>query len=389
MATRSDYDQHPARTAVGDDHLQLITEGPERLRTLVELIDAAQHNIRLLFYIFAADESGTQVRDALLRAIGRGVTVSLLTDGFGCSDVPADFCRPLSESGGRCCQFHPRWGRRYLLRNHQKMVVIDNRTAIVGGSNLSNHYFGTPADQAWRDLWLIVEGPAAERLYRYFDAVLRWAQSDRPRIRDLRKIIRRHSESKGLLQWHFGGPMRRWSPWTASLAQDIRAADRLSIIAAYFSPPRSLLRRIGRAAARGETRIITAAKSDNNATIAAARHTYSRLLRRGVRVFEYQPTKLHTKLVIAGDTVHIGSGNLDFRSVYINLELMLRIDDRNFADAMRAYFERELNDCIEITPALHRKRATWWRRLKWTISHSLVTSMDYTVTRRLNFGVES
>ncbi len=112
------------------------------------------------------------------------------------------------------------------------------------------------------------------------------------------------------------------------------------------------------------------------------------MLRNGVRMFEYQPARLHTKLMMIDDIVHIGSANFDFRSVYINLEIMLRIDDKAFAAAMHGYFRRELALSEEITPEIHAKRATLWKRFKWTLSHWLVTSMDYTVTRRLNFGPE-
>ena len=123
-------------------------------------------------------------------------------------------------------------------------------------------------------------------------------------------------------------------------------------------------------------------------TIAAARHTYSRLLRRHVEMYEYQPAKLHTKLAIIDDVVHIGSSNFDYRSLYINMEIMLRIKDAAFASAMRGYFERELADSQWITPALHKRRASVWLRIKWAISHFLVNVMDYTVTRRLNFRAE-
>ena len=127
------------------------------------------------------------------------------------------------------------------------------------------------------------------------------------------------------------------------------------MIFAYFAPPGAMLRRIGRLGRRGQARIITAAKSDNNATIAAARHSYSRLLRRHVEMYEYQPAKLHTKLAIVDDIVHIGSSNFDYRSLYINMEIMLRIKDAAFADAMRGYVEREIGDSNWITPELHKQ----------------------------------
>jgi cardiolipin synthase len=160
------------------------------------------------------------------------------------------------------------------------------------------------------------------------------------------------------------------------------------MIFAYFAPPSAMLRRIGRVGSRGHARIITAARSDNDATIAAARNSYSRLLRRHVQMYEYQRAKLHTKLAIVDDIVHIGSSNFDYRSFYINLEIMLRIKDAAFAAAMRSYFEGEVADSQWITPELHKKRASFWRRLKWAISHFLVNITDYTVTRRLNFRAE-
>ena len=149
-----------------------------------------------------------------------------------------------------------------------------------------------------------------------------------------------------------------------------------------------MLRRVTRAATRGRVRLIAAGKSDIGATLAAARHSYSRLLRRGVEVYEYQPARLHTKLAIIDGAVHIGSANFDFRSLYINLEIMLRVEDPAFTAAMRGYFEREMANSEHITPELHRKRANPWRRLKWFLAHWLVTSMDYSVTRRLNLPLE-
>jgi len=173
--------------------------------------------------------------------------------------------------------------------------------------------------------------------------------------------------------------------WWRSIGRDMKRARRLDMIFAYFAPPSAMIRRIGRVGRRGRARIVNAAKSDNGATIAAARHSYSRLIRRHVEIYEYQPAKLHTKLALVDDVVHIGSSNFDYRSFYINLEIMLRIKDAGFAEAMRAYFEGELADCRWITHELHERRATMWRRVKWALSHFLVNVTDYSVTRRLNF----
>jgi cardiolipin synthase A/B len=376
----------PIRAEIAGNRLELVAGGRDRLEAILELIRGAQHSVRLLFYIFASDGSGRAVRDALVEAARRGVRVKLLLDGYGCSAADPHFFEPIGESGGDFCLFHPRYGRRYLVRNHQKLAVADDARALIGGANIQDCYLTDEGPAHWRDLWLKIEGPAAETASDYFDSLFRWTTTKGATLRALRKIVADHSEARGALQWKFAGPLGRKNSWPAAMGRELLGAARLDLIAAYFAPPRSLVRRLGRLARRGRVRIITAGVSDNNATIDAARYTYSRLLRRGVEMYEYRPARLHTKLAIVDDVVHIGSANLDFRSLYINLEIMLRIEDAGFAAAMRAYFEHELKHSERITAELHRRRATLWRRFKWMVSHWLVTSMDYTVTRRLNFN---
>lgn len=374
---------------VDGNRLTVLTEGPDRLDALIRLIDSATESLRLLYYIFKDDESGRRVRDAILRACGRGVEVSLLVDGFGSDDVADDFFKPLIDSKCGFCRFQPRWGRRYLLRNHQKLALADGRIVMVGGFNVSDDYFGEAGGDAWRDLGLIVEGPSVACLTSYFDALFAWAKRRGSRIRELRHLLSQHSENKGSLRWLFGGPTRRLSPWARSVKRDMVHARRLDMIAAYFAPSQAMMRRITGVARRGgQARVVTAAKSDNRATVGAARHTYSRLLRRGVRVFEYQPTKLHTKLIVVDDVVHIGSANFDMRSLFLNLELMLRVEDPAFARRMRDYMDGEIADSVEITRESHKARRGLWNRLTWGLAYFIVAVADYNVSRRLNFGLE-
>jgi cardiolipin synthase len=371
---------------VDGNRLTLMTEGPARLTALLGLNDGAQSSLRLLYYIYRSDRSGDLVRGALERALDRGVKVSLLCDGFGYA-APDGYFDALIAKGLSFCRFHPALGRRYLIRNHQKLALADDARVLIGGFNIEDSYFGTAEDGAWRDLGLMVEGDAARRLGPYYDQLMAWAKTPRGRIRLLNRIVHQFSETHGAVQWTYGGPTRGLSPWAAATCRDLLHNDDVEMIAAYFSPTWAMLRRIGRVAEKGRARIITAAKSDNNATISAARHTYRRLLRRGAEVYEYAPTKLHTKLVILGDVVHIGSSNFDIRSLYLNLEMMLRVDDPAFATMMRDYFEQECAASTRITPELHKRRSTLFNRIRWAASFFLVTSADYTLTRRLNLGV--
>jgi len=378
-----------SRTVTIDGNaLTFLPDGPDRLAALLDLIGSARTSLRLLYYIFGADCSGALVREALIDAINRGVEVSLLIDGFGSSSTPENYFKDLHEAGARFCRFLPSLSRRYLIRNHQKLALADGNRVLIGGFNIEDDYFKPAADGGWRDTGLTVEGPAAARLVPYYDALMDWAVAKRSKIRDLRAIIRRYSETSGKLQWQYGGPMERLSPWASSTCRDLARGSDVEMIAAYFAPPGGMLRRIARIGRTGRARIITAAKSDNAATIAAARFTYRRLLKRGVRVFEYQRSKLHSKLLVLDDVSHVGSSNFDYRSIYLNLEMMLRVEDSEFASLMRLYFEGELEACLEITPELHARRSSLLNRIKWALSFFVVSLADYTVTRRLNFGGE-
>jgi len=386
MATeaRTRDEDAPDLFEVDGNRLHLLIDRERRLEALLDLIGGARAELRLLYYIFWDDPVGVQVRDALVAARGRGVKVSLLIDGFGSERTADGFFEPLRAAGGSVCRFLPRFGRSYLLRNHQKLALADGDKALIGGFNVAAGYFGG-SETDWRDLGMLVEGPAARHLAGYFDMVLGWAQDSRAKMRTLTRGLRRHSQKHGHLRWLFGGPTQRLSPWTRALKSDIGRSRRLDVIAAYFAPNPGTLRRIGRLAQRGTLRIISAAHSDNTMTIAAARNGYVRLLKRGAQIWEYQPQKLHTKLFVADDVSYVGSSNFDMRSLYINCEIMLRIEDKALADRLHRHFEGETGQSREVNLDLLRERAGWWMRTKWKLAYFLVAFVDYTVTRRLNF----
>ena len=374
---------------VDGNHLSLLTDGPERLDALVALIDGAQTSLKLLYYIYADDAAGQRVHNALLSAAARQVTVALIVDGFGSDSSTHDaFFMPLTAAGIDVCAFHPRWGRRYLLRNHQKMALADDARAIVGGFNVAVDYFASAGEKAWRDLGLMVEGEAAKRLSGYFDTLQRWTKRPKAKMRDLRKALRDWSNPAGNTRWLLGGPVRRLSPWARSVRDDMMTAKSLSMIAAYFAPNPAMLRRLDRIGQRGEARIVTASKTDNMATIGAARFTYPGLLRKGVRIFEYAPSRLHTKLILIDDLVYIGSANFDMRSLFLNLEVMLRVDNAAFAAHVRAYIDDEIGASVEQYLPDYTGWRTWTAKLRRALSYFVVAIMDYNVARRLNFGAE-
>jgi cardiolipin synthase len=107
-----------------------------------------------------------------------------------------------------------------------------------------------------------------------------------------------------------------------------------------------------------------------------------------VRIFEYEATKLHTKLFVVDDIVHIGSANFDMRSLFLNLEMMLRIDDPGFAAAMRRFVDGEIARSRPITREAHKANRTLLNRARWGVSYFLVAVADYRISRLLNFGLD-
>lgn len=375
----------PIEAAVDGHALRLFVSGDDRLRALLDAIGEARQSLRLFFYIFSDDDAGRAIVDALVEARNRGVRVWLLVDGFGSGEASENMQALLAEAGIQFARFYPSYGRRYLLRNHQKILIVDDSAALIGGTNVAAPYFADdPEGRSWHDLVLRVEGPAAKRLAGYYDGLRRWMTAERQGVRGLVHILARRSDGDGPLRWLFNGPFRRLSPLTRTLMKDLDAARRVSMIQAYFSPNWGMLRRLGRIARRGgDVRLFTAARSDNVVTIMAARHCYRRLLRSAVRIFEYQPQMLHMKLIVIDNFTYIGSANFDMRSLYINGEIMLRIDDAGFASRMHEFVSAHQEFSEEITREGHRKRSTPIARLKWLLSHFLVSGVDFTVTRRL------
>ena len=382
-------DPAPFSISAQGQQLTFYPSGGDRLAALLRLIGAARETLRLYYYVFATDDCAAKVRDALADAARRGVKVTLIVDDFG-SAADAKFLAPLTDAGGTVQRFSSRWGVRYLIRNHQKMAIRDGEAAIIGGFNIEQAYFDPPEKNGWNDLGVLVEGDAVKRLCDWFDLLDAWTDdSRRVTFMDARRRVREWQAGTSTVRWLVGGPSRTLSPWARSVIIDIALASRLDMMVAYFSPRRGLVKRIGKVAQRGEARLLLAAKSDNGATIGAARANYGRMLRRGVEIYEFEPGKLHAKIFVVDDVTYIGSANFDMRSLYLNLEIMLRIEDKALAERMREFIAGHVPHSTHVTRELHRQRRTAWSRIRWSLSWFLVTVVDYTVTRRLNLGLQA
>ena len=373
---------------IGGHDLHVVHLPQDRLGAVLGLIARAKKSIQMFFYMFGDDATGREVRDALVTAANNGVDVQLIIDSFGSGNVSDRFFDALVEAGGCYHCFSTRKGLGYIIRNHQKILIADRAHALVGGFNITDDYFGRAGDNSWEDLGIIVSGPQAQKLSDYFEDLARASNNGKVRYRSIRNIIHQWRPGIGQIQWLLGGPTNRISPWAITFKKSLEAGKRFDIVSAYFSPSQTILRRLAKAAKHNKgSRLVVAGKTDNNATIAAARLLYRYLMRRKTRIFEFQSRPLHMKLMVIDDTVYIGSANLDVRSMFINLEIMVRIKDAGLALHMLKLIDELVTQSEEQTRILLKARDSYWSRFKAALAYFLVNSVDYTIGRRITFGL--
>ncbi len=370
---------------IGGNRLRFVQHPEDRWNAIIRLIESAEQSIRAFYYMIADDESGEGLIDALCEARARGVEVSLGIDSFGSGDTPEEWFDRAKECGIEFFCFSSRRSVRYLIRNHQKMLIIDGKSALVGGYNIRDSYFWKGNERSWEDLGVIVEGDRVTALCRYYDDFREIATGGHARLHDVRKLLKRWLNHDGALAWTFGGPTLRLSPWALRLKRDLEGAERASIVSAYFSPGRAMIRRIGKIAKRGgNLTLLLASKSDSHVTINASRLLYKYFTKRGAKIYEYLPRCLHMKLVVIDDVSYVGSANMDPRSLFLNCELMLRIEDREVAEHLRRLIERMKGESEEQTMSLIRERSGPVTKVKNAFSYLAVGVIDYTVTRKLS-----
>jgi cardiolipin synthase len=366
--------------------LTIYPGGQERLAALLGLIESAETSLKLAFYIFSRDASGARVRDALTDAVGRGVQIVVIVDGFG-ADADEEWFADMIAAGGTFQVFLAKWSRRALIRNHQKMVIADDKLAMMGGFNVADGYFAPAGTDGWTDIGLTIEGPVVARIADWFAQLHDWTRDDDAQFRDIRRRVKEWDSGTGPVRLLLGGPTTGLAEWGQCAVRDMQRGKRLDMLMAYFAPGPVVRKAMRGIARHGHTNLVLAGKSDNDATIGAARALYKRLLQAKARIFEFQPCKLHSKLIVIDDIVYLGSANFDMRSFHVNLEMMLRIEDAALAEKMREHIRQHIAASVEVTPELHARRATLLNRVRWWASWFLVSVVDYNVARRLNLGL--
>jgi cardiolipin synthase A/B len=379
-ATPADALQSDGRTGsapfavvpVGANELALLRDGAQAYPAMLEAMRKARSTICLETYILREDHTGSRFGAVLAERAQAGVEVSVMYDDWG-SSVSEEFVRTLRFSGVRMLAFRPvrfsglgKLLARLRRRNHRKALIVDGEVAFTGGLNISDDYASVQdGGNGWRDTHMRLRGPVAVELERMF--LDTWKKNGGPAVA-AERYVRPKAPPDDKVRI-VGNEFRKDHKFIrqAYVSAISHAKQRIHLTHAYFLPPSRVLRALQKAARRGvDVSVILAATTDVRLVLLAARGLYGKLLKSGVKVFEWKGRVLHAKTaVVDGRWTTIGSANLDALSLRVNLEVNAVIEDEKFATSVERMFTQDLEQCDRISLEEWKERPLGERFISW------------------------
>lgn len=342
----------PPTTATRVD---LLIDGSATYDALVKAIQGATRHVHMEYYIYAGDRTGTRIRDALVERAKAGVKVRLLLDGVG-SSLKKKFVTPLHDAGVELAFFHPmRWWMapfvrpKFNMRSHRKIVICDGKIGFTGGINVTDDENEGLNPQAFHDLHLRIEGDAVRWLQVAW--LEDWHYATKKSI-DESDLFAEPVPGPIAAQIVPAGPDNAWEPIHRMQVEAIHGAARRAWLATpYFVPSRAALFALEGAAMRGvDVRVMVPKKSDSRLVTAAARSYFDKLLKAGVRVYEYGPRMLHSKVLLVDEELAIiGTSNFDTRSFSLNFEIVMMFCDKGVAGSLESSLVADMAVAGEVT----------------------------------------
>jgi cardiolipin synthase len=373
---------------VPGDHIRLLRDGAEAIPAMMKAIRAARREVVLEMYWLDSSVVGTAVVKALAERARAGVAVYVLYDAIGSLGADRSLYVDLLAAGAQVLEYNPiaPWRRRFRLervslRDHRKMLVVDERVAFVGGLNLGLPWLCLDeGGGGWRDDVAAVVGPTAARVRALFFET--WTAQGGECPKNLRVFTSRERaeaarEELGVSNMSRAHPVvavlghdawgARWAIRRAYLTRIRNAERRVLIENSYFIPDMRVKRALKYAARRGvEVRVVVPRESDVPAVKYATEWLYTDLMEAGIHIHEWTRGILHAKTLLVDDWATTGSYNLDYRSFRYNLEANLASTDLAFVASVEASMRKDLAECTaEVDLALWKKRPLFDKLRSW------------------------
>jgi cardiolipin synthase A/B len=335
---------HLGSPVVDGNRVELLLNGDAIFPAKLAAIKGARERIDYAEYFWSQGPIGAEIAEALAERCRAGVRANVLLDGVGSFGMPSEHVETMTRGGCHVERFRPlaRWSlRRHNNRNHRRILLVDGRLAITGGSGVSWKWSGNGReDEHWRDTDVRLEGPAVAGLAAAFAENWREATGELLTFPpppgasgDSRVQVVKSSPDEG-----------SYGAYTMLLLAIAGARRAIYITNPYFVPDARMAEALVAAVRRGVHVVaLTPGRIDHNVVRAASRRDLGRLLRGGVEVFEYQAALLHAKTMVIDEAwATIGSTNLDSRSFALNDELNVAVYDARVARRLHEAFEEDL-----------------------------------------------
>ncbi|QTN31367.1 cardiolipin synthase [Akkermansiaceae bacterium] len=335
----------------GND-LDLLIDGDETFARLFEAIAAAEKHVCVNFFIVKNDRVGGKFQQALIERARAGVKVYFLFDEIGSHKLSSTFLGEMEDAGVECESFGANrhwWSRLQLnFRNHRKIVVIDGKTAFIGGLNVGDEYLGRNKKfGAWRDTHLMMRGPAVEAVQLVFLEDWFWACDRVPELewagegRDADQIA-------AVIPTGPADPLDSWKLLVCEAANTAR--ERLWIASPYFVPDEGVMAALQLASIRGvDVRIMLPDRPDHILVWLSSYTYHEQAIPYRVKLFRYQRGFLHQKvMLIDGRMAAVGTANLDNRSFRLNFEITAFVSDAAFVEQVKGMLERDFSSSVEV-----------------------------------------
>lgn len=334
--------------------IEIIPKTTQTLAEITAAVNAAEHSVHLEYYIWQPDETGTELRNLLIKKAREGLKVRFLYDAVGSLRLTGHFLQPMRDAGIMVASFLPgptfreRWSIN--LRSHRKIVVVDGNIGFTGGMNIGDEYLGkNPQFGYWRDTHLMMRGPSVLQLQQVFVEDWFFATGEKLLLTELFPDCRDSGDQTA--QVIAGGPDNDQETLHALFFGAINEAEqRVTLVTSYFVPTLPLVAALETAARRGvRVRLLLSGSSAHHTTILAARSYYDTLLACGVEIYEYTGGMLHSKtLTIDGRWSFVGTPNFDARSLLLNFEVGLILYEKQAAETLEEQFEQDLTSAKRI-----------------------------------------
>jgi cardiolipin synthase A/B len=363
-------------------NISLVHSGEDFFSRLESLISEAQTEIHIQIYIFDYDTTGKKIIEALKKAASRKVKINILIDGFGSLSFPTEIINELKTEGIDIRIFSPFFSVNSLYigrRLHHKIVVVDAKTALIGGINIADKYHGTEKTAPWLDYAVEIND---ENIAKPLQELCRDIYSKKRIIRrkEIKSVIETTEEATiKVLQNDW---LKRKNEVFKAYINNIRNAEKeIVILSSYFLPGKRLTNALKKASRKGvKIKLILSGISDVPLARRASCHLYAKLLRYNIELFEWKKSVLHGKIaVIDANWTTIGSFNLNNLSSYASIEMNVGIDSGKFANNYLIHLNEIIAQCDEITPET--------LKVKYGLTSKFANWVSYWTTRTIEIMV--